>query len=67
MTLNKVVAYYFDNKQVMLKDKANMAMIETIKGKMVDYTIMPKKGYDGSRDICKPVKSWEELPNETSH
>ena len=48
--------------EVATRDEANFVEIERRNGKMIDYIVLPKQGYDTARGKEKPVKLWNELP-----
>ena len=53
----KVVAFHKGGKNVRNRDEANFVTLRNGD----DFLILPKHGYDLSRDP-KPVKRWHELP-----
>lgn len=59
-----IKSYRFGGREVATRDEANFVEIERRNGKMIDYIFLPKHGYDTARDKEKPVKKWEQLPEE---
>lgn len=57
-----VVHYHRGLRKVDLRDDANFVTLRIENGKMIDYLILPKQGYDLARDVEKPCRKWNELP-----
>lgn len=57
-----IKSYRFGGREVATRDEANFVEIERRNGKMIDYLIISKSGYDRARKFEKPCQKWEQLP-----